>query len=621
VRGAIALVLLALALDGGAYGLASRHAVAVAVWATIGLGVLSGLLRVARPSAGSAAAGGGLAGFALWNLVSTQWSTSAEIAFLEFDRALLYVGVFWLVALAARGGDLHLWCDGIGLGLTAVGTIALASRMFPGTLPEPTLPRFLPATESRLTYPLNYWNALAVLLALAAPLLLRAAVAAASPAARGFALAPFAILAAAVYLTSSRGGAAAAAVGSLAFVVTARRAAAYAAVAAAALASTAAVVIVAAHHALAAQPLDRTAAAGAGGGAAAEIVLLAAATAIAFAFGCRHLPPLPRLGPAARWSAGALVVAGVAAAVAVAEPARRLAAFERPPHTSGVSANLVHEHLLSAGGSGRWQLWRAALDEFASRPLVGRGAGSFEAWWLRHAPYPVFVRDAHSLYLEVLGELGAIGLSLLAAALVAALVTAGRALLRPRDDGLAAAGLASALLAYLFAAGIDWMWESTVVSVVGVAVLALVTATATRAPSPPRRVAVAAIVAVAALAGAAETLPLVAATDLRRSEVAARAGDLRAARAGATAARHVEPWASSPYVQLALVDEQAGRLRSAQRDIRSAIARSPDDWRAWLVATRIDTKAGDIRAARRSLARARELNPWSPLLYVAPTRR
>ena len=65
-------------------------------------------------------------------------------------------------------------------------------------------------------------------------------------------------------------------------------------------------------------------------------------------------------------------------------------------------------------------------DEADARP----GAGSYQSWWSEHASLPLFVRDAHSLWLETLAELGVVGLLLLAtafgAAFVAALAAAGR---------------------------------------------------------------------------------------------------------------------------------------------------------------------------------------------------
>ena len=78
------------------------------------------------------------------------------------------------------------------------------------------------------------------------------------------------------------------------------------------------------------------------------------------------------------------------------------------------------------------------------------------------------VRDAHSLYLEILAELGPIGLALLVAALVLPLV----ALWRVRAWAPAATP-AAAYLAWLVHAGIDWDWEVPVTTLVALACAAV----------------------------------------------------------------------------------------------------------------------------------------------------
>ena len=60
-------------------------------------------------------------------------------------------------------------------------------------------------------------------------------------------------------------------------------------------------------------------------------------------------------------------------------------------------------------GSGRYQFWEAAVEESETAPWNGIGPGTFEFWWARHGSYSGFVRNAHSLYLESLAELGILG--------------------------------------------------------------------------------------------------------------------------------------------------------------------------------------------------------------------
>jgi Tfp pilus assembly protein PilF len=111
----------------------------------------------------------------------------------------------------------------------------------------------------------------------------------------------------------------------------------------------------------------------------------------------------------------------------------------------------------------------------------------------------------------------------------------------------------------------------------------------------------------------AEAIPLLVGMEVRKSQESVNAGNLAQALDEAESARSIQPWAASPYLQLALVQELGGEIDQARGSIEKALENDESDWRLWLVAARIQTKAGDIAAARESLARARELNPKSQL--------
>jgi Tfp pilus assembly protein PilF len=115
------------------------------------------------------------------------------------------------------------------------------------------------------------------------------------------------------------------------------------------------------------------------------------------------------------------------------------------------------------------------------------------------------------------------------------------------------------------------------------------------------------------LAICVEGVLLLAQSRLDDSRAAAQRGDQPAALSAALDARSIQPWAASPYLQLALLQEQSGNLRAADRRIREAIERDASDWRLHLVAARIAVKRGFIGKAKRDLDRARALNPRSPL--------
>jgi hypothetical protein len=253
--------------------------------------------------------------------------------------------------------------------------------------------------------------------------------------------------------------------------------------------------------------------------------------------------------------------------------------------------------------------------------VAGEGAGSYQAWWAQHGDMTKFVRDAHSIYLEMLGELGLIGFTLLITAFAAAFVAAGRRLLRTSgEDRTTIAALVGALVAFMVGAGIDWMWELTIVSLVGVICLALLVGPATdtgaragvRAPRlrlPSR----AAVIAVCAIAICLQGILLLSHTRLEQSQTAAANGDPAEAMSAANDARSLQPWASSPYLQLALLEEQSNDLSAARVRIGEALDRNRSDWRLWLVSARIETEAGNIPKARLDLRRAKTLNPRSPL--------
>jgi hypothetical protein len=457
---------------------------------------------------------------------------------------------------------------------------------------------------------------------------------------RGLALAPLPALAGTIYLTSSRGGVLAAAVGVALFVaLTNRRAAALSALAIAGVGSAAAVVALSDRLELVNGPFGTHLATSQGRTAALLILVICGLTGAAYAAGAGLSLPLPRLRSR---RLRAVLIAGlvvlVAGGVVAAHPAKRWQDFTKPP------ANLAAQqqqggdlgtgsHLSSSASNGRWQFWQAAVSEFSHHPLVGGGAGSYQAWWARHGTISYFTRSAHSLYLETLGELGIVGLALILG-LVASVVAPVRRRLRAAqgEDRATAAALAGVFGAFAFAAGIDWMWQMTVVAVVGIAVLALLTGRATvfaggvssppAAPSPPqswrRRLAPRAVlVALAVALIVAEAIPFLAQTKIQDSQHNAATGNTAAAVRDAHAAQGLEAWAASPYLQSALVREGSGDLRDAQIAIRHAIANAPTDSSLWLVASRIAGEAGDTATARADHAQAQSLDPRSSLFSPA----
>lgn len=619
-----------LGINDGSYQLTDRSAIGIVAWWALAIGIAVRFWPAARVPRATIVAGAALAGLALLTLLSTGWADSDEKAFLEFTRVLMYLGVFGLVAVAVRARHATAVSDGLALGIVGVVLLALASRFWWGDIGPGAPPSFFPV-QTRLHYPVNYWNGLAILAGLALPLLLRAALAADRPAIlRGLALAPVPAIAATIYLTSSRGGAAAAVCGVLVFLaLTSRRTSALVATAIGAVGSLAAIEMLLARDDLVNGPLSAPAVAGQGHSAALLMALIAGACAALYWAWCRFAERelrIPRAGQVVL--AGAVLLIAVAGFAAV-DPAAKLEDFKRPPgETKYTEGDFTRSHLLSSASTGRWQMWSAAVDEWQTKPALGRGAGSYQSWWLEHADFPLFARDAHSLWLEMLGELGLVGFVLIVLAFGTGFAAALARLRRAGPVRPLVAGLTGVLAAFVLAAAIDWMWELTIVGLVAVVALGMLTGlatTSTEEAAPRRRSgsgtrgqlhhralrAVAVAVSLAAIMCIA--VPMLGQERLEQSQAAANRGDVAEAVNAAEGARSLQPWASSPYLQLALIEEQANDLGQANRYIKDALKRDRRDWSIWLVAARIQTKAGLIRQGRRSLRRAEALNTKSTL--------
>lgn len=151
---------------------------------------------------------------------------------------------------------------------------------------------------------------------------------------------------------------------------------------------------------------------------------------------------------------------------------QRLAAFlpgSRGLHTAvgGALAGVVVSGLVFAAFrtdrplGPRVDYWSVAWSQWEENTWLGAGAGTFARYWQREE-MPVAVRDAHSLYLETLAELGPVGLVLLLGALAMPLLAA----LNAREHPLTGT-CASAYTAYLVHAGLDWDWEMPAVTLSG----------------------------------------------------------------------------------------------------------------------------------------------------------
>jgi hypothetical protein len=260
----------------------------------------------------------------------------------------------------------------------------------------------------------------------------------------------------------------------------------------------------------------------------------------------------------------------------------------------------LNRRLFNFSGSGRVTAWRVARDAATDHRVLGTGAGSFEVYWLENRPYPMQIRDAHSLYLETWSELGPLGLALLAAAVVvpaAAAVRARRSQLVPPAFG--------AFVAYLAHAGIDWDWEMTALTasalLCGVAILA---AAAGREPPVGLRArwmlgVLCLVLAVAGFVGVNGNRAL---ADARSAASAGRFDD---SEARAEDAMTWMSWSSEPWQIAGEAQIAQGDFPAARESLRTAVDKDPDAWELW----RDLFYASTGRVRREAGLRALRLNP------------
>ncbi|HID41482.1 MAG TPA: putative O-glycosylation ligase, exosortase A system-associated, partial [Pyrodictium sp.] len=89
------------------------------------------------------------------------------------------------------------------------------------------------------------------------------------------------------------------------------------------------------------------------------------------------------------------------------------AAWDFMPERWHARMETIERYQEDRSAQGRINAWGFAFNLALDRPLVGGGFETFRPrWFLEYAPNPYKVHDAHSIYFEVLGEHGFVGLAL-----------------------------------------------------------------------------------------------------------------------------------------------------------------------------------------------------------------
>lgn len=543
-------------------------------------------------------------------LISLAWTESAERTFAEFARIVGYLGVLILVWIGVGRSTWRLVAAGLLAAGILVSVLVVLNRFWPALFPSDTVAANLKTT--RINYPFGYWNAVGCWCAMTATLCLSYAVHARSALVRGVTLAALPVCAIGLYLALSRAGFGGAVVGMVAVVLLAEyRWLAFAEAGLATLGGAAAVLV------LRDQP-QLVNATGTDGVGAVVLVLAIAGTLLAtFAAlaGRDSVAERTRMSKTSgrRLGIAGAIIAVVLACAAVAEFGGR--AYDEFTQTEfATSVHNTDARLAQLNGN-RHNLWNSAWDAFTAHPVTGIGPGTFEFWWSRNGSNGEFVRDAHSVYLETLAELGVPGLLALIAVFAGLIWSAwrARAQLSGRARGVHG-GLIAVFICFALQAGADWMWESTAIALFALLAVALAGAAGSeRRTSGTSATVSIGFVLVAVLASITLFAGLANQRQVAKSQAAFRDGDATAALKHADDAIAAERWSATAYGQRALALEKLGDLDAALVAIKTAEAKEPYNWRWPLIESRIRVELGEPEEAKAAFRRARSLRPYLPL--------
>ncbi|MFO7571893.1 MAG: O-antigen ligase family protein [Gaiellaceae bacterium] len=542
----------------------------------------------------------------VWIALSALWSLSPAGSIREVERMLVYVALALALALVLRRGDAAGLTGGLLVGVVAVSSYSLATRLFQDvfdTYDDPDLPY-------RLSEPIGYWNSLGLFAVMGVLLAIGLTAHGRRSSIAALAAAALPVLACTVYFTFSRGAWAALVIGLAAMVVAdARRLRLLWTALVVSLAPVLAVGVASRQAALTTEDAPAAAAAAVTQGHRLAVWLVGLSVmSAALALGARLVSE--RL-PASRFVrrvvdvvlACAVVAALVSGIAAVGGPSSVVGELRERFQTEVTvrDPNNLNERLFSLYGTFRAEHIRVAWDAATNRPIVGNGAGTFEYFWYVERPMVFDVRDAHSLYAEMLAEVGIVGLALLLLALIVPVVAAARA--RRSRVAPAAFGVFAAWAAH---SAMDWHWE-----IVGVTLTALLAAGACMLAAERHRGALLRDHARRPLLAGSIGLSVVAVVSLVGNQAlfagrdAVRSKEWREARDHARRAEALLPWSFEPMVVRGDAAAGLGDRAGAIAAYRDATTRDSENWVAWLRLAQVSR--GAERAS--AYARVRALNP------------
>lgn len=589
------------------------------------------------------------AAFVGFSALSIIWSLAPADTWLEANRLLAYLAVFAAGVGLARliPGRWPSLLGGFALGAVIVCGWALLTKVFPEAFAETEL-------FARLRPPFGYWNAVGLTAALGVPPLLWLASRRSGHAALGALAYPaLGLLFVCLMLAYSRGALVALLAGVVLWliVVPLRLRAA-----AALLASGGAAGLVTAwafaQEGLTKDRLEEFVRADAGHElgvllAFMSLLLLAVGLAVGFVAAYRPLadPTREMLGRGLLGVVGLGLLAGVLAlALAPGGIDGQVSKAWKNLTDPAARTPANTPERLTATASVRARYWEEALKVHADSKLIGSGAGAYATARKRYRTGDLDVQHAHGWIVQVLADLGWVGLLLSLAAAAAWLGAAAGVLgMRRGDRGLpwdaervGMVTLGAIAVVFVLHQLIDWTWYAPAPTVLFLLAAGWLVARPplrervgevadARSPWPlrarlmawrphPLRLALASGVLIVALVAAwtvAQPLRAVHAGDaaVARLEV----GAFDAARDIALIGTHRNPLSVEPLWELAAIEAAADRRPQAEAALARAVELQPANPEAWRRLGRYQLSVlGKPQEALKAFRAAYYLDPQSP---------
>jgi UDP-GlcNAc:undecaprenyl-phosphate GlcNAc-1-phosphate transferase len=591
------------------------------IWVPAGLVLVAVLSAgvIARPPRLDAPAVlvlGSLVMLALWSLCSALWADSVQQAFVEGNRYLFYAALVGVLLVLVRTEAAAIGLVAVIATVGAVSAVVTAVRMLGPSGAELFV-------AGRLDAPLGYINGQGCFHLLAFWCCLALAEQRRRPALAGIGLAAATLLGALVVLSQSRGLTLAAIVS--AAVVFAlvpgrlRRCAGLLVIVTALAVASGALLEVYESRGAASVSADAVSA------AARQALLVSVAAGVIWALVAAATMRAPAVARRLRPVAVALVAAAAVGGVGLAIAERDAIGRSIDEHYTSFTQvgddtpSVVTSSRLVSGAGNRYDYWRVAWTAWRDHPLLGVGAGNYDRPYFKLRATEEDVRQPHSIELQVLSELGFVGIIWLGV-LFAGLALGARRLSRTARHSsggafLAVAGVGCAVT-WLVDASVDWM--HLLPGVTGVALCAaigLLRGTSETRPVLPavaavRRPLTAVILITVALTLTGVSLSRQWFAEMFQSRAqAALATRPDEALRQADRALRLDPEAVRSYWVKSAALARFGEAEAAQAALREAARREPGNYVTWALLGDLALRLEQPALARSHYRRALSLNP------------